>query len=860
MKFTLKDYQEEAVKQVLDRLAKARKRWQQDGEASSFALSATTGAGKTVMAAAVFEALFYGHDEFDFAPDPGAVVIWFSDDPSLNTQSMWRLHEASDKLNVSQLVVIENSFNRDRLEAGKIYFLNTQKLGKNSLLVRGHDPEAAADGQPRLMPDDRAFTIWDIIQNTIATPGVTLYLLLDEAHRGMREARGGADGRPTIVRQLINGAGTPPGIPVAWGISATVARFTRAMEGAKGRTRLPDVEVDAAKVQASGLLKDTIALDVPGETGNFATVLLRRATGKLKEMTEAWADYARAQGSAQPVLPLMVLQVPNAPDHDEIGEWLDVVFEAMPELPQDSLANVFGEHRTERFGRYDVPYVEPQRVQDSSWVRVLIAKDAISTGWDCPRAEVMVSFRPASDDTYITQLLGRMVRTPLARRIPGNDRLNAVDCILPRFDKETVQAVVSKLKTGEDSEEILLERRILLNPVQVTPNPAVPDSVWRKLLSLPSQCPPRKHARPVRRLTLLGHELAADGFVEDGGRKAHEVLHGFLDALRRDAKTDIARLRRSVLEVEGKTLRAGLNGQAMSFDDFVEAADLNVIEEAYRAAGRIISPDLARSYAEHIAASLALEDEHEALVEAHEIVAALGLLPVLREKIDAEAEKLANVWLSEHAGQIDALNDERKDEYRDIREMSAAPLDTRLVRPVSWMQPTTERQPNGKETALDRLDRHLLSDDKGGFPIVYGSGWERHVIATELKRAGVVGWYRNPGRSGADSLGIGYVDGEEARIMRPDFIFFVKEAEGSIAADLVDPHDHSKADALPKLRGLARYAEKNGTHYRRIEAVAEVDGAFRALDVTRQEVRAAINAAGSAKAAYISPSATLYGL
>ena len=42
---------------------------------------------------------------------------------------------------------------------------------------------------------------------------------------------------------------------------------------------------------------------------------------------------------------------------------------------------------------------EPQRVQESTWMRVLIAKDAISTGWDCPRAEVMVSFRAASHRT-----------------------------------------------------------------------------------------------------------------------------------------------------------------------------------------------------------------------------------------------------------------------------------------------------------------------------------------------------------------------------------------------------------------------------------------------------------------------------
>lgn len=98
MKFTLKDYQEDAVRDVLINLRKASKRWLDDGDKHAFSLTATTGAGKTVMAAAVFEALFYGDDNFDFEPDPGAVVIWFSDDPSLNEQSKFRLLEASDKI------------------------------------------------------------------------------------------------------------------------------------------------------------------------------------------------------------------------------------------------------------------------------------------------------------------------------------------------------------------------------------------------------------------------------------------------------------------------------------------------------------------------------------------------------------------------------------------------------------------------------------------------------------------------------------------------------------------------------------------------------------------------------------------
>lgn len=862
MKFTLKDYQEDAVKDVLERLKKASRRWHEDGDKHAFSLTATTGAGKTVMAAAVFEALFYGNDDFNFEADPGAVVIWFSDDPSLNVQSLWRLQEASDKLTISDLVTIENTFNRDSLEPGKIYFLNTQKLGKNSLLVRGHDTSDGStgkdDAQLRIMPDMRSFTIWHIIQNTIENPDLTLYLVLDEAHRGMKE-NGATNGgsKPTIVKQLINGTGSVPGIPVVWGISATVDRFNKAMEGAKGRDTLSNVVVDSRKVQDSGLIKDIIDIGVPDETGDFSTVLLRRGTDKLRGISESWSEYAKQQDDAATVLPLMVLQIPNSPDHKEIGQWLDVIFERWPELPHDCIANVLGEHQTETFGIRSVPYIEPQRVQESTWVRILIAKDAISTGWDCPRAEVMVSFRAATDKTHITQLLGRMVRTPLARRIPGNDRLNSVDCLLPRFDKKSVQEVVNALKSGGESGEELPIRRILINPREMKTNPAIPEEVWTKLLSLPSQTLPKRQSRPVKRLTALSHELAADGLVPDAGKKAHAELHKVLDDAQAQYAKEIKKARQAVLEVEGKSVKTDMQTSKMTFDDFLEAADYVVIEDAYKRAGRIISPDLATTYSEHLAANADGDDE-EALIEAHTVVAALGLVAAIKDGLDAAAEKLANDWLTKHKSSIKKLTDERQEAYRQIREMSAHPLDVDLARPNTWMQPTTAREANGTERDLQRFEKHLLCDAEGLFPIDFGSSWEEKVLSAELQSEGTVAWYRNPDRAMQESLGINYEHGDELKIVRPDFIFFSKLTDGAIVANIVDPHGTQYEDALPKLKGLAKYAEANAGTYRRIEAVAEVDGRYRVLDLLKGEVRTAIHQATSSKALYAGAAAKDY--
>lgn len=855
MKFTLKDYQEEAVKEVLDRLDDAKDRWRRRGNKSAFSLSATTGSGKTVMAAAAIEALFFGNDEYDFEPDPGAVVIWFSDDPSLNEQSKWRLQQASDKLTVSDLITVENTFGRDRFEPGKVYFLNTQKLSRNSLLVRGHDPDDSGieldERQLPIMPDARAHTIYDTIRNTIEDPDLTLYLVLDEAHRGMRD--GGlvtATGRTTIVRKLINGNGSVPGIPIVWGISATVQRFNQAIEGMQGHDTLRAVQVDSQKVQDSGLIKDTIDLDVPTEVGDFATALLKRGTIKLRDISKAWADYAEQQEEPQTVQPLMVLQVPNNPDASEIASWLDVVFDTWPDLPHDCIANVFGEHKLEKFGKYSAPYISPERVQERDDIRILLAKDAISTGWDCPRAEVMVSFRSANDKTHITQLLGRMVRTPLARRIPGNDRLNAVDCLLPRFNKEAVEAVVTALMTGGEAGDDLPLRRVLINPIEVLPNPAIPEDVWEKLVSLPSQSLPKKQTRPVKRLTALAHELAVDGLLPGAGRKAHAAMHKVLDDAQATYSAKIKEAREAVLTVEGTTLTANTQTQAKTFNDFVLDADYAVIEDAYKRAARTISPDLARTYSEYLASQGDAGDDEEALVDAHTTIAAMGLIGSIRDDLEAAAEELAKEWLGEFRDAIRKLRDERQEAYRVIREMSADPLDVDLARPHSSIQPTTAKEVNGKEEPLPRYEKHLLCDGERKFPIAFDASWEKTVLETELARQGCEAWYRNPARASQDSLGIAYDDAGEAKIVRPDFLFFARANDGSIAADIIDPHGWHLADSLPKLRGLAAYAEANASLFRRIEAVADVDGKYRVLDLTLPEVREAIDTAASAKSVY----------
>jgi len=863
MRYTLKHYQEDAVADVLSRLARAREDWQRWQSPVAFSLTATTGAGKTVMAAAVLEALFDGDAEHDFEPDPGAVVLWFTDDPALNEQTRFRLIQAADRLaSMSRLVVIDNSFNQEKLEPGKVYFLNRQKLGKKSLLVRGA-PEADPDDPSRPLenlppPDARAYTFWDTLNNTIEDDRLTLYLILDEAHRGMK-SRSDKERkeRATIVQRLVNGHNGVPPVPVVWGISATVERFDQAMNNARGRTTYPPVSVDPARVQESGLLKDDIRLEFPTESGEFDTVLLARAARKVRQASAMWRDYAAREGIDEPVVPLLVVQVPNTPSDELLISAFETVRDAWPELETDAMAHVFGEHHTIELGGFTVPHVSPERVQDDTHIRVLFAKDAITTGWDCPRAEVLVSFRPAKDQTHITQLLGRMVRTPMARRVPGNDLLNSVECLLPHFDRAAASSVAQLLRGSDNGDTDRGEtgggegRRVLFKPVDMQPNPAIPESVWEALESVPSQTLPRKAARPISRLTSLAQALSRDRLREHAIKDAYEKLFARLDGLATEHKATVEKNMDAILEVRGETIVAGVTeGGVTPAGTFTELADERAVEAEFRDARRILTAELAKRYADRIAG-----DDVDALFEAHVKVAALARVEDVPNELDRAADKLAKQWFADYRKAIKNLSDERQAVYNNIKGMSREPQPIGIQLPRTRTEETEDADGNPVPTR----PLHLMSDENGDFPVGSLNEWEIKVLDAEMKDNDFIAWYRNPSRASEDALAIAYRDAQgDWRRMCPDFVFFHGSGD-DVKVSIVDPHGHHLADALLKLRGLSEFAATYCDQFHRIEAVARMeDDTLRVLDLTQDTVRTAVEGADDAKSAYLGKAASDY--
>ena len=843
MKFTLKTFQAEAVDDVLDQLARAREMYREKGTLTSLALSATTGAGKTVMAANVIEALFWGSERFDVTPDPGAVVIWFSDDPNLNEQTKDRLRQASEKFSYDQLVTIQHPFALPRLEPQKVYFLNTGKLTKTSLLTRGHDDRDNLKFETMTevaRPDLQGWTIWETIANTISSDDLTVYLIVDEAHRGF-DTKATRD-KTTIVNRLVNGHAGLPAMPIVWGISATIQTFREVMADADAddtRRALPGVQVDPARVQESGLVKDTIVLDIPAEAGNFDTVLVRRAATKLRDSSERWERYAKSQALADVVRPLLVIQSPPTPDHDQIARALDEVYRVFPEFSGDSVRHVFGEHTIQKFGTWEVEWIEPQRVEEATNVRVLVAKDAISTGWDCPRAEVLVSFRPARGEVHIAQLLGRMVRNPLARRVPGDERLNSVDCILPFFDRTTAGRVAKFLSGAIDELPGGAGKKVLLDGRELTPNAAVPAEVWEAWDAMPTETLPQRGARPMKRLVSLAHALSSDGVRGGALAEAERTMHAVLDSLAVRYADELVEAMEEIWAVRGMTIAGHKRTGKLTYDEFVERADDRAIRVGFEDARKAFGADIAQSYVNHLAGD---DDDDDLLRDAFVKVSGLAIVKAVREKVDAEARELTDRWFAEHRVALKELPDERQQAYEEIRAAATEPQRGDLKRPRTRMEDYATVDDNGQISVAPTATRHLMADDAGEFPLSSLNEWEREVVNAELRRASCRAWYRNPPRPAVDSLGVTYRDTVgNWRSMHPDFVFF-NEVGGKIEVSIVDPHGHHLEDSLIKLQALARFATEYGEDFHRIEALAKIGSEMRVLDLQQEGVRDGIMA------------------
>ena len=202
---------------------------------------------------------------------------------------------------------------------------------------------------------------------------------------------------------------------------------------------------------------------------------------------------------------------------------------------------------------------------------------------------------------------------------------------------------------------------------------------------------------------------------------------------------------KGILRVEGETLVARVvGGEVREHETFVEAADEESVEADFQAAGRVLTVDLARQYAAHLASG---DEDDDGLFEAHVKVAALAQVEGVSDELDREADELGKKWFGKYRVAIKGLTDERRAVYDEIKGMSPEPQVIDLKRP----RVRTEETENADGHKLKTRTRHLMSDPDGNFPIGSLRPLEIEVLDKEMAHSGFQAWYRNPSRPSGDA-------------------------------------------------------------------------------------------------------------
>ena len=858
MRDELITFQKRALEKLRNHCAAAQNEYRNSRQNQVVSFTAPTGAGKTIIMASLIEDILFGTEKYVEQPD--AIFVWLSDSPELNLQSKEKIDTKSNKIKINQCVVIsDDSFDRETLEEGHIYFLNTQKLSRSSNLTQHSD--------------SRQFTIWETLANTIYDKPEKLYFIIDEAHRGMRGTEAGR--ATTIMQKFILGSeadGLPP-VPVVIGMSATIERFSQLVKNSTATNR--PVRVSPDEVRSSGLLKDRVIIYYPKEASEQKDIaILQAATDEWVQKCLHWETFCREQHHWM-VKPIFVVQVLNG-SNDSLSETrLDECLAKIEQrvgyaFSRGEVVHAFGDTKgTVKINGLDVPYLEPSKIQDDKQVRVVFFKETLSTGWDCPRAETMMSFRRYVDATAIAQLLGRMVRTPIQQRIMVDDMLNDVQLFLPHFDKNNVKKVVDELQNEEGGE---LPTDIIGDEIE--------HGSYVRLVPLPPRQRPTIKPQGEPSLPLFGYPPVVENNPQGAfaGRPATGHTHrkekapaavpaapeetidfeyeaidrpkivGFINELalpsyqirpyqQSDYLKSLFALSRFLL-ISGLDIHA--NGEIVDFiveriHDYVlhlkntgkfdklkeNVVNFEMLASVYDAFGEQIKKDpVSNMFSE-----TDIDIERQLRIAEKQLGNA-GVAYAYGRKYDNpdnQGSFMVDVILFVcDKEQMEQLHDYAKTEYHKLNDQNRQKT-TRLPDTLKTQYRNIVRDSAEvseipfflgenimfrNDESGEEYDDHLFVDEQSGKVRIRLNSWEKQVIDEERKRDDFCCWYRNPSR-GSDALALYHNYRGTKKGFYPDFLIIRKENGGSYILDILEPHDSSRDDNVSKAKALAQYANEN---------------------------------------------------
>lgn len=368
--FALKPFQEIAVSMLKNEFLSL---WKLPNQNTPLVFKSPTGSGKTIMLAQflrdiVSDPRFEGND---------VAFVWFSFSEDSYAQSKKKLFEYYG--GASELDLIDlNDLSHGKLHKNDVFFINWQKIkGKTK------------DSRKLRRENEQGLTFDNFINETHEA-GRKIVVIIDEEHIGSDT---------DLALEVVEGLIKPK---ITLRVSAT-PKYIPTCADAAGY-----VEVKRSDVVEAGLIKEKIVFQTEEDLEQKSVkkldqdeMLLELAYAKRLELVNLYKNLGVE------VNPLVLIQLPN--DDQATKETSDTNKQAIvldylkrKGVKNDEIAVWLSKEKE------NLEDLE----QSNSPVSFLLFKQAAATGWDCPRAGVLVMFREIKNPTFAIQTVGRILRMP----------------------------------------------------------------------------------------------------------------------------------------------------------------------------------------------------------------------------------------------------------------------------------------------------------------------------------------------------------------------------------------------------------------------------------------------------------------
>lgn len=361
----LKDYQKEAVTELKEKVNKLLNK--PNNPICIF--KAPTGSGKTIMMAEFLkEFIEHRNDRRSFA------FIWAAP-RKLHTQSKEKLENYYFDSKAIRCSFFEDLMDK-KIGESEILFLNWESINKkDNLIIRENEQEN---------------NLSKILENT-REDGQEIILVIDESHHAAQ-----TETSQNLIRDIN------PRVTIEVSATPHLSSDYRVL-------------VEFSDVKEEGMIKKEVAINPEFQSIKIGgksvdEVVLDAAISKRKELVKAYKN------EASEINPLVLIQLPDrrVGSSDKKDEIVALLKNKGITVSNGKLAIYLSENK-ENLANI---------AKNNNNAEVVIFKQAIALGWDCPRASILVLFRDWRSIIFSIQTIGRIMRMPELKHYEDHQELN----------------------------------------------------------------------------------------------------------------------------------------------------------------------------------------------------------------------------------------------------------------------------------------------------------------------------------------------------------------------------------------------------------------------------------------------------